>query len=124
MTNNSQRVGMATFPPELQGSMLKIGTREVWQQPRRIALQPEMGSRLRVLMPLSFPSRSSVEGLQWQTQKHLPWELEETRPHYKHPSSLKLRKLKWDILGQGTPDGADPGSHVSCGLLGPQYGLF
>lgn len=60
MTNNSQRVGMATFFPELRGSMLKIGTLEVWQQPRHIALQPEMGGRLRVVMSLSFPSRSAV----------------------------------------------------------------
>lgn len=63
LTNNSQRVGMATFLPELQGRKLKIGTLEVWQQPRRIALQPEMGSKLRVLTASSGFSRSAAQGL-------------------------------------------------------------
>lgn len=67
---------MATFLPELQGRKLKIGTLEVWQQPRQIALQPEMGGKLRVLMPLSVPSKSSVQGLREKTQKQPLWGLE------------------------------------------------
>lgn len=77
LTNNSQRVGMATFLSELQGRKLKIGTLEVWwQQPRQISLQPEVGGKLRVLMPLSVPSRSAVQGLRGETQKHPLWGLE------------------------------------------------
>ena len=32
MISNSQGVGMATFPHKLLGSVLKIGSPEVWQQ--------------------------------------------------------------------------------------------
>lgn len=67
---------MATFLPELQGRKLKIGTLEVWQQPRQIALQPEMGGKLRELMPLSVPSQSAVQGLRGKTQKQPLWGLE------------------------------------------------
>ena len=67
---------MATFLPELRGWKLKIGTLEVWQQLRQIALQPKMGGKLRVFMPLSVPSKSAVQGLRGTTQKHPLWGLE------------------------------------------------
>lgn len=67
---------MATFLPELRGRKLKIGTLEVWQQPRQISRQPEVGGKLRVLMPLSVPSRSAVQGLRGKTQKHPLWGME------------------------------------------------
>lgn len=70
---------MATFLPELQGRKLKIGTLEVWQQPRQIALQPEIGGgggKLRVLMLLSVPRKSAVQGLRGKTQTHPLWGLE------------------------------------------------
>lgn len=87
LTNNSQRVGMATFLPELQGRELKIGTLEVWQQPRRIARQPEMGSKLRVLTASSGFSRSAVQGLRGKTQKHPLWGLERVGLTINTPSS-------------------------------------
>lgn len=97
---------MATLLPELRGRRLKIGTLEVWQPPRQIALQPEMGDKLRVLMPLSVPSRSGVQGLRGKTRKHPLWALErECRTRPKYPSSPKPRELKWGTLGHGTQVG-------------------
>lgn len=87
---------MATFSPELRRSMLKIGTLEVWQPPpRRIALQPELGGKLRVAMSLSFPRRSAGQGLRWLTQEHPLWNLEKDWDSLCKPVSfVKPRKLK------------------------------
>lgn len=60
--SHSQRVGMATFPRELLGSALKIGSPEVWQQGRhadRGGLPSP--SLLGGVLPLLFPGRPAVQ---------------------------------------------------------------
>jgi hypothetical protein len=59
---------MATFLPELRGRKLKIGTLEVWQQPRQIALQPKMGGKLSI-HALVCPQQVSSAGAERENPK-------------------------------------------------------
>lgn len=85
MISNSPRVGMATFPHELPGSVLKIGLPEVRQADTQAVWSDASAAQggqhhpacsLRVVKPLPFPSRPVARSLRQQIQKHPSLKLE------------------------------------------------